>query len=114
MNCKIFTEEVPFAHLRDGEVVLEVAVRDGRPPRPSEPATSRGLSDDMWSLIQACWDVQPENRPRMSDTLLRIQRTIKHGDKPGPLNHVLPVLESIEDLRKVEESLLNKYLAQPL
>lgn len=65
MYVQIFTDEVPFHYLRDGEVVLEVAIKDTRPRRPQEPAMSRGLSDPLWDLMQRCWATHPSARPDM-------------------------------------------------
>ncbi|TDL20541.1 kinase-like protein [Rickenella mellea] len=66
---EVFTGEVPFSDLRDGAVIMAVAVHDERPPRPSDPAASRGLDDSYWSLMQSCWVKQPAERPSM-DTIL--------------------------------------------
>lgn len=52
---------------------MEVAVHDGRPPRPAQPAEERGLSDATWALIQDCWAVQPIDRPDMTAVNARIQ-----------------------------------------
>lgn len=70
---QVFTEQIPFSNLRDGEVILEVAVRDGRPQRPPEPAETRGLSDEIWKLIQDCWAVQPEDRPNMTAVAAQVE-----------------------------------------
>ncbi|TDL20566.1 kinase-like protein, partial [Rickenella mellea] len=64
---EIFTGEIPFANLRDGAVILAVAVNNQRPPRPTEPATSRGLEDEYWKLIQSCWATLPLDRPPMDE-----------------------------------------------
>ncbi|TDL20565.1 kinase-like protein [Rickenella mellea] len=64
---EIFTGQIPFANLRDGEVILAVAVNDERPSRPSEPATSRGLDDEHWRLMQSCWATLPVERPSMDE-----------------------------------------------
>lgn len=52
---------------------MEVAINDGRPPRPPQPAEERGLSDEVWLLIQDCWAVQPAERPSMAAVRSRIQ-----------------------------------------
>ncbi|TDL20571.1 kinase-like protein [Rickenella mellea] len=64
---EIFTGQIPFANLRDGEVILAVAVNDKRPSRPAEPATSRGLDDEHWKLMQSCWATVPVDRPSMGE-----------------------------------------------
>lgn len=62
---QVFTEAVPFSHLRDGPVLVEVVIHNRRPPRPSEPAMQRGLDDNMWKLMQDCWANSPTDRPRI-------------------------------------------------
>ncbi|TDL20568.1 kinase-like protein [Rickenella mellea] len=64
---EIFTGQVPFPDLRDGEVILAVAVRDQRPSRPAEPATSRGFDDEHWKLMQSCWATLAVDRPTMDE-----------------------------------------------
>ncbi|TDL22521.1 kinase-like protein [Rickenella mellea] len=66
---EIFTGQVPFADLVDGAVIMAVAVNDQRPPRPSEPATSLGLDDHMWELIEDCWKTQPGDRMPMDEVV---------------------------------------------
>ncbi|TDL20573.1 kinase-like protein [Rickenella mellea] len=66
---EIFTGQVPFSNLRDGEVILAVAVNDKRPSRPTDPATSCGLDDEHWKLMKSCWATQPVDRPSMEELL---------------------------------------------
>ena len=45
---------------------MNLAVKDGvRPPRP----THRGLTDELWELIERCWDADPRKRPEISAVL---------------------------------------------
>ncbi len=62
---QIFTGEIPWAGLRDGQVIVEVLINKNRPSRPPEPAMQRGLDDEMWNLMTACWRTQPRERPGM-------------------------------------------------
>ncbi|EJD00249.1 kinase-like protein [Fomitiporia mediterranea MF3/22] len=64
---EVFTKEIPFAHLRDIQVISEVVIRDRRPSRPAADslAVQCGLSDKIWSLIERCWTAQPWDRPDM-------------------------------------------------
>jgi len=32
-----------------------------RPPRPTHPT----LTDELWELIQRCWDQEPQSRPKI-------------------------------------------------
>lgn len=53
-------------------VMFEVAVHDRRPPRPPQPAEERGLTDDIWSIVEECWAVHPNDRPSMDAVISRI------------------------------------------
>lgn len=70
---QIFTEKAPFANLREPEVIGKVGFSDGRPSRPPQPAEDRGLTDEVWSLMENCWAVQPGDRPSMMTVLARIR-----------------------------------------
>jgi len=80
MVClEIYTEEVPFPRLRDGQVILEVAVRRRRPERPSSEdhhhqlLPHRRLSDTLWMVMQECWQHHPLDRPTMEAALLWLE-----------------------------------------
>ena len=59
-----FTGTVPF----DGSLstVAMLAIMGGkRPSRPTHPA----LTNELWTLIQRCWDQDPHSRPEVSEVL---------------------------------------------
>lgn len=56
--------------------MFKVASSNVRPPRPPEPAEKRGLSDEVWSLMQECWAVEPSDRPNMTAVYTRIKSLI--------------------------------------
>lgn len=62
---QIFTERMPFSHIRnDLRVVLAVLAGD-RPRRPHCPQ----INDDMWEILQSCWEFDPSQRPSMASLL---------------------------------------------
>jgi len=65
---EILTETPPFAHLLSGVDVILAINRGERPPRPlvDHPATTNGLDDEMWGLLQRCWNQKPTDRPTMA------------------------------------------------
>lgn len=68
-----FTGNIPFEHQRrDATVVIEVTLGI-RPPRPGVGATARGLSDTVWSLIEACWQADDRKRPRVPAILAALE-----------------------------------------
>jgi len=63
---EVFTGKLPFDHLiNDGAVVIEVLVRNGRPPRPRGPA-ARQLNEAIWEMMEMSWALDPAHRPHMN------------------------------------------------
>lgn len=82
---QIFSGEVPFYDIiSDHQVSLEV--RNGkRPSRPSHDISrTRGLDDDIWSIIQSCWAHEPDRRPAAYQIveLLRSLLTYTADERP--------------------------------
>lgn len=48
------------------------------PPRPTGPYVDPWLTDDLWALMEACWEYQQEDRPTMAAVVERL-RVIKAG-----------------------------------
>ncbi|OCB87579.1 kinase-like protein [Sanghuangporus baumii] len=62
---EIFTGKVPFSELRDGAVIMEVAVHDRRPAWPGSSAVIKGLTDFVWAIMNICWKTKPADRPEI-------------------------------------------------
>jgi serine/threonine protein kinase len=59
---QIFTGHLPFSHIKsDAKVVLTV-ITGGRPQRGHCPQ----ITDDIWGILETCWDVDPTRRPSMA------------------------------------------------
>jgi len=43
-------------------------VQGKRPPRPTHPT----FTEDLWTLIQRCWDGDPHSRPQASEVALQL------------------------------------------
>lgn len=69
---QVFTGRLPWHGYLDGLVVVEVAVRDNRPPRP-DPTIAGDLDDAMWSLIQDCWKTESKDRPEITSIYERLK-----------------------------------------
>lgn len=75
-------------HLKnDAQVIIEVTKRNGRPPRPPQPAEDRGLTDEVWSLIEDCWATQPGDRPNVTTIVSRIRSIIASPPPADPVEH---------------------------
>lgn len=76
---EIFTGTVPFAHISlDYTIMLQVK-SGARPARPSDSSPSWGpwgLTENIWSLMQACWEADPVKRPTLDDANARMTMEI--------------------------------------
>ncbi|KIJ29890.1 hypothetical protein M422DRAFT_268673 [Sphaerobolus stellatus SS14] len=80
MLClEILTGQRPFHDRSRDAQVIQGLVSGVRPTRPSPEITRRGLSNELWELMQLCWHQVPDFRPSMSDIFptMRIFQT-KH------------------------------------
>jgi len=61
---QVFTGAIPFS---DGSSLMAMLaiIQGQRPPRPTHPA----FTENLWTLMQCCWDDQPHLRPEASETL---------------------------------------------
>ena len=68
----MFSGEYPFHDLSDFKFPPAL-MQGNRPSRPSHAlSVTRGLTDDVWHLIEACWSQYPADRP----TAVQIVKTL--------------------------------------
>lgn len=64
---QVFTGERPYndsEHSDDPSVILDV-IRGIKPNRPTDrEVIDRGLSDDLWRVLEIMWSYSPQSRPR--------------------------------------------------
>jgi len=60
---EIFTLDIPFSDLKGYPQVVLTLHGGGRPGRPGDAASKRGLADDIWMLMMYCWAQSPFDRP---------------------------------------------------
>jgi hypothetical protein len=76
---QVFTGLIPFHEFpRDATVMFKV-ISGIRPSRPS-PNDIPELLDDIWAIMQECWNSDPQKRPPIDDVIERIRKIY-----PGPL-----------------------------
>ncbi|KAG6828025.1 hypothetical protein H0H92_009600 [Tricholoma furcatifolium] len=85
-----------------------------RPGRPNKSVhLKRGLTDNMWDLIESCWADSPSQRPTAAQIVARLQPMIavnhrpgfdtKMGNKEEEVSQMQKVLQKEKKLRKREE-----------
>jgi hypothetical protein len=75
------TETIPFSKLADPAVVIKVN-KGTRPERPTH--TDLGLTDSVWSLTEACWNQQRNERPPISTVLSLLKEASRYWNPPSP------------------------------
>jgi len=65
--AQIFTGAIPFVNEITVTAML-FTVQGKRPPRPLHPT----FTEDLWTLIQCCWDQEPFSRPKISEVALQL------------------------------------------
>jgi hypothetical protein len=120
VSFQIFTDDVPFFELkRDATVMSNIKNGDqpSRPPASSLAWTSWGLTDDLWLLMQACWDPDPDQRP----TIQLVSQLVLRPPINPPLHQVrltpahLREPVGVQDLLSVRDlnAFLNEREGQP-
>ena len=71
---QVFTGVIPFAN--DTSMMAMMAIMQGRrPPRPAHPT----FTENLWSLMQRCWDPDPHLRPEVSEALHVLTLSASHS-----------------------------------
>jgi hypothetical protein len=78
VSMQVFTGAVPFSN--GPSVMAMLAITQGkRPPRPTHPT----FTENLWTLMQRCWDQDPHLRPEVSEVLrvLLLRQCVHCGDR---------------------------------
>ena len=68
MIClEILSGEPPFSNMQRDIAVMRELDNGKLPKHPGRIAMTQGLSDEMWALLQRCWQKKPELRPSIGD-----------------------------------------------
>jgi son of sevenless-like protein len=68
MVClELLSGEVPFSSIPRDIAVLRELDNGKLPKHPGRSATAQGLSDEIWALLQKCWQRKPESRPSIEE-----------------------------------------------
>jgi len=77
---EVLSGDVPFAPF-GCFVVMRKVVEGERPARP-EGAEGARFTDDVWRMLNRCWEHQPEHRPPIADVLECLERVSKVPEAP--------------------------------
>ncbi|KAG6843459.1 hypothetical protein H0H87_004374, partial [Tephrocybe sp. NHM501043] len=87
-----FTGTVPFVHIpRETAIMLQVksGARPLRPPESSPPWTEWGLTENVWLLMQDCWNGISSDRPTTETVLQRLIPELPPDNRPSASGSVL-------------------------
>jgi len=83
---EIFSGEVPFFETKNDAAVLLAVIKGQRPTRsPAEKCIDRGLSDEMWNLMENCWNENPIKRPTAKQIVECVSSLVRRPEDRLPL-----------------------------
>jgi hypothetical protein len=90
-SSQIFSGDSPFADIRIGWAIAAKVIRGERPFRPSDckpwgyNCKSLGLDDEMWALVEDCWNTNPDLRPTAREIVQRLRPLVKSHPVSNPM-----------------------------
>jgi len=66
------------------------SIVNGTRPTIPENAATIGLSDPLWELLQACWNGDRSQRPRMQDVEVQLGNAAARWETPTPSRRPVP------------------------
>ena len=63
--AQTFSGQIPFHDRQSAAVTVAVITANERPPRPGH----QELSDQLWEMIQKCWQTNPSQRPTIREVV---------------------------------------------
>ena len=79
---EVLSGRAPFAQYKDF-VVMRKVMEGERPGRP-EGAEGAWFTDDLWQVLNLCWEAQPGSRPTTKAVLECLERVSKAWKPPSP------------------------------
>ena len=69
---EVLTGQVPFAPLKD-LIVIQMVIK-GEHPQRLEGEEGAWFTDDLWEMLNMCWEAQPRSRPSVEIVFTSLQR----------------------------------------
>src|ERR1700729_423651 len=90
LSLELMTELQPYSDMVQDITVVIMVSKGQLPPRPGPPATSRGLTDELWVLMVQCWNQDSVSRPSIAQVKEEINRL--RGDSEGSIHSCMASL----------------------
>ena len=68
-------------------MVMKKVLEGSRPPRP---AHTNLLSDEIWKVIEICWNQEPQDRPNAESVIEQLPLAGVVDDRPSGDDHLAP------------------------
>ncbi|KAG8713454.1 hypothetical protein FRC08_013236 [Ceratobasidium sp. 394] len=83
---EIITGKVPYFYINNIIAIMKaVAMKNEIPKRPEESIPSGSQNGDaLWSLLQSCWEFEPEKRPGTTKVVEIMKGITRGGLMPAP------------------------------
>ena len=77
ISTQVLARDIPFREYTDSDMLTEI--QNGKRPQKPANATSLGITDSIWMLLEQCWDWEPERRPDASHVLSVLREASQSG-----------------------------------
>ena len=84
---KIYTGRIPFHKITRDSTVMKKVLEGSRPPRPADTSL---LSDEIWKVIEMCWNQEPQSRPSADSVIEQLPLAGIVDDRPSGDDHLAP------------------------
>ncbi|KAG9092393.1 hypothetical protein FS749_015783 [Ceratobasidium sp. UAMH 11750] len=86
LGMEIITGKVPYFYINNIIAIMKaVAMKNEIPKRPEESIPSGSQNGDaLWSLLQSCWEFEPEKRPGTTKVVEIMKGITRGGLMPAP------------------------------
>ena len=89
---EVFTGKIPFEEQKNEAVVLRIS-QGGRPEMP-ENAQAVGLTDEMWKILDSCWQQTPKKRPTMEEVVRRWEKFVEYDDNGNVVTEYVQIFDA--------------------
>lgn len=99
----MFSNTVPFHQINQELRVVMSVLKGARPARPSHALSiKRGLDDEVWRVIEACWAQKPSERPTAARVVEQFQSLPNRPSDQRPFDGPPPLTPSQVVYQKID------------
>lgn len=79
---EVLSGQKPFAQCREPAVIRKVI--DGERPGRPQGVGGAWFADEVWAMVELCWESRPEGRPDVRTVLQCLERVPENFQAPSP------------------------------